>query len=125
MEVKNIDTDYEIDFKEAGVDIENPKNELQYQLYKCTLALEQIVGKLLPWLLKTADGIIKTFKPLIHYPSNDIRLNYMICSKEFETASALYPRVSYLARHAKKKRVRKKNITRLYKIGSEILKKES
>lgn len=125
MEVKNIDTDYEIDYKESGVDIENPKNELQYQLYKCTLALEQIAGELLPWLLKIADGIIKTFKPLIHYLSNDIKLNNMICSKEFETASALYPRVSYLARHAKKKRVRKKNITRLYKIGSEILKKES
>jgi hypothetical protein len=100
VEVKNIDTDYEIDYKDAGVDIENPKNELQYQLYKCTLTLEQIVGELLPWLLKIADGIIKTL-------------------------SALYPRVSYLARHAKKKRVRKKNITRLYKIGLEILKKES
>lgn len=98
MEVKNIDTDYEIGYKESGVDIENPKNELQYQLYKCTLVLEQIAGKLLPWLLKTADGIIKTL-------------------------SVLYPRVSYLARHAKKKRVRKKNITRLYKIALEILKK--
>ena len=98
--MKNIDTDYEIDYKESGVDIENPKNELQYQLYKCTLALEQIAGELLPWLLRTTDVFIKTL-------------------------SALYPRVSYLARHAKKKRVRKKNITRLYKIGSEILKKES
>ena len=123
--MKNIDTDYEIDYKEAGFDIENPKNELQYQLYKCTLVLEQIAGELMPWLLKTADDIIKTFKPLIHYLSNDIRLNNMICSKEFETASALYSRVSCLARHAKKKRVRKKNITRLYKIGLEILKKES
>lgn len=123
--MKNIDTDYEIDYKEAGVDIENPKNELQYQLYKCALVLEQIAGELLPCFLKIAERIIKTFKPLIHCLSNDIRLNNMICSKEFETASALYPRVSYLARHAKKKRVRKKNITRLYKIGSEILKKES
>jgi hypothetical protein len=31
MEVKNIDTDYVTDYKEAGADIENPKNELQYQ----------------------------------------------------------------------------------------------
>lgn len=44
----------------------------------------------------------------------------MVSSKEYKIAAKEYPKLAHLASRAKKKRVRKKNIKRLYRLGDGL-----
>ena len=113
----------DIDFSNIKLDLLNPKNELQYQLYKCTLSLKQLADQLISFVTRAVESFLEAAKPVIRYLAKEARINPLIISREFAVAASFYPRLAYLACHAKKKRVRKKNVVRLYRIGCDILKR--
>ena len=87
-------------------DLANPKNDLQYQLYKITLILEQLVNQVAPLLSKITESFVKNVvDPYLEYQ----RLQ--------ELGAKANPKVAYLAYHAKTQRARIKNQKRLYKLG--------
>ena len=76
--------------------LSDPKNQLQYQFYKVSLALQSLAAEIIP--------VLKN-------------------SPEVWMASVRYKKLAHLARCSKKKRVRVKNLKRLYKLGQRIEKK--
>ena len=90
-------------------DLANPKNDLQYQLYKITLILEQIVNQVAPLLSKITESFVKNVvDPYLEYQ----RLQ--------ELGAKANPKIAYLAYHVKTQRARIKNQRRLYKLGKKI-----
>lgn len=81
------------------LNLDDPKNRLQYQFYRLQLAFEQLASNMQPVISESLKRLSKI-----------LNLAIQCCAKE-------NPRVVYLALHAKKKRVRKKNIKRLYELG--------
>lgn len=92
-------------------DLDNPKNGLQYQLYKVQLALEQFANRFVSKLTETINSFVAAVTPYIEYQ----RLQ--------ELGAKANPKVAYFAYHAKTQRARIKNLKRLYKIGCLIEKK--
>ena len=93
-------------------DLDNPKNSLQYQLYKVQLVLEQIVNQVTPLLSKITESFVKNVvDPYLEYQ----RLQ--------ELGAKANPKVAHLAYHAKTQRARIKNLKRLYKIGCLVEKR--
>lgn len=93
-------------------DLDNPKNNLQYQLYKVQLALEQLASRLVPVLTDAIKSFVAGVTPYIDYWHEYQRLQ--------ELGAKANPKVAYLAYHAKTQRARIKNLKRLYKIGCLI-----
>ena len=92
-------------------DLDNPKNGLQYQLYKVQLAFERFASQIVPALTK----LIKPFVTSVDYMLEYQRLQ--------ELGAKANPKVAYFAYHAKTQRARIKNLKRLYKIGCLIEKR--
>ena len=83
-------------------DLANPKNGLQYQL------ADQLAHE----LRRVVHVFTESFKPVIEY----FRL--------VDIGEKANPKVAHLAYHAKKNRVRVKNLKRLYRIGCLIEKQK-
>ena len=96
-------------------DLDNPKNNLQYQLYKVQLALEQFAGQIVPALTELIKSFVAGVTPYIDYWHEYQRLQ--------ELGAKANPKVAYLAYHAKTQRARIKNLKRLYKIGCLVEKR--
>jgi len=92
-------------------DLDNPKNDSQYHLYKAQLAAEQLVGELVSIVKSFVAGIT----PCIDYCNE--------CQRLQELGAKANPKVAYLAYHAKTQRARIKNLKRLYRIGCLIEKR--
>ena len=84
-------------------------------------SLKQLATTLRESVEITLDILIPSAKRLGRYMSEKWKWHRITHSIEYKTAAKQYPKLAYLARHAKKKRVRKKNIKRLYQIGDDIL----
>lgn len=67
------------------------------------------------------NDLIPSLKRLGKYMNEKWKWVRIAHSIEYKTAATQYPKLAHLARHAKKKRVRKKNTKRLYQIGDDIL----
>ena len=96
-------------------DLDNPKNSLQYQLYKVQLALEQLESRLVPALTDSIKSFVASVTPYVDFMREYQRLQ--------ELGAKANPKVAYLAYHAKTQRARIKNLKRLYKIGCLIEKR--
>lgn len=96
-------------------DLDNPKNGLQYQLYKVQLALEQLASRLAPVLTDAIKSFVANVTPYVDFMREYQRLQ--------ELGAKANPKVAYLAYHAKTQRARIKNLKRLYKIGCLIEKR--
>lgn len=96
-------------------DLDNPKNNLQYQLYKVQLALEQLASRLVSVLTDAIKSFVASVTPYVDYMLEYQRLQ--------ELGAKANPKVAYLAYHAKTQRARIKNLKRLYKIGCLIEKR--
>jgi len=97
------------------------------------IEIEEIVDRTIAMIKSIADGIAKllpafidTFKSIIR----DLRVNALLRdyyreqkyramknSMYFCKAAKRYPKLKHLAIHGKKRRIRRKNIKRLYKLG--------
>lgn len=62
----------------------------------------------------------EALRPLVKYQMNQINYIRMMMSEEYQTAAKHYPKLNYLALCSKKRRVRIKNIKRLYKLGKKL-----
>ena len=89
--------------------------------------LSQELFEVLKPTINAINEVLKNFvealRPLVKYQM--IQNNYirMMMSEEYQTAAKHYPKLNYLVLCAKKRRVRIKNIKRLYKIGCIIEKR--
>ena len=86
----------------SGFDLENPKNIVQYYLYKMELAMQEC-GDAIANLLNELAATINTLIPAIVEAWKHITKSY-------------FPRIAFLAYHAKKARARKKNKSRLFRL---------
>ena len=93
-------------------DLDNPKNNLQYQLYKVQLVLEQLASRLVPVLTDTIKSFVANATPYVDFMREYQRLQ--------ELGAKANPKIAYLAYHAKTQRARIKNQRRLYKLGKEL-----
>jgi len=92
-------------------DLDNPKNGLQYQLYKVRLAIDQLASE----IASIAISFVASVTPFIDYWYEYQRLQ--------ELGAKANPKIAYLAYHAKTQRARIKNLKRLYKLGCLIEKR--
>ena len=93
-------------------DLDNPKNSLQYQLYKVQLVLEQLASRLVPVLTDAIKSFVASVTPYVDFMREYQRLQ--------ELGAKANPKIAYLAYHAKTQRARIKNQRRLYKLGKKI-----
>ena len=95
--------------------LNNPKNRLQYQFYKLSLALTEY-----------GHDVVSVLKPAIETLTKCIT-TFSNCAQEYQRLVNLgaekNPRLAFLAFHAKKQRIRNKNLKRLYEIGCLIEKR--
>lgn len=99
--------DYELSAELEGTcpELNTPKGELQYQLYKATLIFEQLANQLSKILLP----IVKEFT------NSTLKFAYTYAKER-------YPRIAHLAVYSKKARIRKKNKARLMRLMQTELK---
>lgn len=90
-------------------------------------AAEQLSKELCEALTPAINAIIEVMKsvtealrPLVKYQMEQNNYILMMMSEEYQTAAKHYPKLNYLALCAKKRRVRIKNIKRLYMLGKKI-----
>lgn len=93
-------------------DLDNPKNSLQYQLYKVQLAFEQFAGQIVPALTGLIKSFVASVTPYVDFMREYQRLQ--------ELGAKANPKIAYLAYHAKTQRARLKNQRRLYMLGKKI-----
>ena len=93
-------------------DLDNPKNSLQYQLYKVQLVLEQLASRLVPVLTDAIKAFVTSVTPYVDFMREYQRLQ--------ELGAKANPKVAHLANHAKTQRARIKNQKRLYMLGKKI-----
>lgn len=96
-------------------DLDNPKNNLQYQLYKVQLVLEQLASRLVPVLTDAIKSFVASVTPYVDFMREYQRLQ--------ELGAKANPKIAYFAYHAKTQRARIKNLKRLYKIGCLVEKR--
>lgn len=99
----------------TALNLNDPKNQLQYQLYKTTLALEVFAEAITPVFNQAVESFNKIVMPIANVIIEYQRLINLGASKN--------PRLAYFAYHAKTRRARKKNLNRLYKLGRQIEKR--
>ena len=104
--------------------LSDPKNQLQYQFYKVSLALQSLAAKVIPALTETVKKFYAAVKPCLKAIRKARRVSELENSPEVWMASIRYKKLAHLAHHSKKKRVRIKNLKRLYKLGLRIGKSE-
>ena len=92
--------------------LNDPKNRLQYQLYKTQLSFEQFADMLIPVVKRLSENLMQIIKPTL-----DAFCEYQ---RIIGIGAKANPKLAYLACHAKKSRARTKNLTRLYKLGLHI-----
>jgi len=89
--------------------LDDPKNRLQYQLYKLSLAFTEFGFNVISALNPAIDSLINSLNPF-----------FSECQRLVNLGAENNPRIAFLAYHAKKQRIRKKNLKRLFNIGCRI-----
>lgn len=92
--------------------INNPKSNLQYQLYKLGLKSDALAESMISVAKNISEKVLEVFNSLTRGLSEYYRI--------INLGKEANPRVAYLAEHAKTQRKREKNIDRLYRIGCRI-----
>jgi|GEM_PF-877994 len=87
----------------SGFDLGNPKNIVQYYLYKMELAMQEC-GDAIANLIDELAAAINTLIPAVVEAYKKI------------IAKTCFNRIAFLAYHAKKARTRKKNKARLFRL---------
>lgn len=82
-------------------------------------ALLDGVAKVLPMVINTFKSMIRALRINAFMRAYRRKQNYILMknSMYFCKAAKQYPKLKHLAIHGKKRRIRRKNIKRLYKLG--------
>lgn len=96
-----------------GEDILQAAEKLSQELCE---ALKPAINAIIEALKNVAEAL----RPLVKYQMKQNNYILMMMSEEYQTAAKHYPKLNYLALCAKKRRVRIKNIKRLYKLGKKL-----
>ena len=71
-------------------------------------------------ITEVLKNVAEALRPLVKYQMKQNNYILMMMSEEYQTAAKQNPKLNYLALCAKKRRVRIKNIKRLYKLGKKL-----
>ena len=71
-------------------------------------------------IIEALKNVAEALRPLVKYQLEQRNYIQMMMSEEYQTAAKQNPKLNYLALCAKKRRVRIKNIKRLYKLGKKL-----
>lgn len=85
-------------------------------------AFSEFAAEALAAATKVVKTVLTAVSELVKINKKEMKILIIKNSKEYGIAANQYPKLAHLALHAKKKRVRIKNIKRLYKLGEDILK---
>ena len=96
-----------------GEDLLQVAEKLSQELFE---ALAPAINAITEVLKNVAEDL----RPLVKYQMNQNNYILMMMSEEYQTAAKQHPKLNYLALCAKKRRVRIKNIKRLYKLGKKL-----
>ena len=96
-----------------GEDLLQVAEKLSQELFE---ALKPAINAITEALKNVAEAL----RPLVKYQMKQNNNILMMMSEEYQTAEKHYPKLNYLALCAKKRRVRIKNIKRLYMLGKKI-----
>ena len=96
-----------------GEDILQAAEKLSQELFEALKPAINAINEVL-------KNVVEALRPLVKYQMNQNNYILMMMSEEYQTAAKHYPKLNYLALCAKKRRVRIKNIKRLYKLGKKL-----
>ena len=96
-----------------GEDILQVAEKLSQELFE---ALKPAINAITEVLKNVAEAL----RPLVKFQLEQRNYILMMMSEEYQTAAKQHPKLNYLALCAKKRRVRIKNIKRLYMLGKKI-----
>ena len=71
-------------------------------------------------IIEVLKSVAEALRPLVKFQLEQRNYILMMMSEEYQTAAKQHPKLNYLALCAKKRRVRIKNIKRLYMLGKKI-----
>ena len=71
-------------------------------------------------IIEVLKSVAEALRPLVKFWLEQRNYIQMMMSEEYQTAAKQHPKLNYLALCAKKRRVRIKNIKRLYMLGKKI-----
>ena len=71
-------------------------------------------------IIEVMKSVTEALRPLVKFRLEQRNYILMMMSEEYQTAAKQNPKLNYLALCAKKRRVRIKNIKRLYMLGKKI-----
>ena len=71
-------------------------------------------------IIEVLKSVAEALRPLVKFWLEQRNYIQMMMSEEYQTAAKQNPKLNYLALCAKKRRVRIKNIKRLYMLGKKI-----
>ena len=94
--------------------INNPKSNLQYQLYKLDLRLYALAESMYIFAKTVSETLSEAINSFVNFVSEYYQI--------IDLGKKSNPRIAYLAYHAKTQRQRKKNFNRLYQIGCDVKK---
>lgn len=97
--------------------LDDPKNRLQYQLYKLSLVFTEFGFNVRSALNPAIDSLINSLNPFLNEYQNPFLNEYQ---RLVNLGAENNPRIAFLAYHAKKQRIRNKNLKRLFNIGCRI-----
>lgn len=87
---------------------------------KLSLELLEVLKPAINAITEVLKNFVEALRPLVKYQMKQNNYILMMMSEEYQTAAKHYPKLNYLALCAKKRRVRIKNIKRLYKLGKKL-----
>lgn len=97
--------------------------EVQQEIERLSIVIYQAILPAVEAISETLKKFTEGLRPLVKYQLEKNNYILMMMSEEYQTAAKHYPKLNYLALCAKKRRVRIKNIKRLYRIGCLIKKR--
>ena len=93
------------------------KEEITQKMIDFVNAVADGINKIMPIVINMAAKFVKAARPFIRRTLREMRYAEMKNSLAFVRAAKQYPKLKHLAIHGKKRRIRRKNIKRLYKLG--------
>lgn len=87
---------------------------------KLSQELLEVLNPAINAIIEVLKNFAEALRPLVKYQMKQNNYILLMMSEEYQTAAKHYPKLNYLALCAKKRRVRIKNIKRLYMLGKKI-----
>ena len=98
--------------------------ELLQEVEQISKELCEAIAPAINAIFEALKSVAEALRPLFKFKLEQKNYILMMMSEEYQTAAKQNPKLNYLALCAKKRRVRIKNIKRLYMLGKKMTRGE-